>query len=386
MTRGRALLVQFSAQRDGSSFSGLLTADALRADGWSVAVAFASEGPMEEAYRAAGFETLLAPHKNWLRTAHPLRAMRNGARETQAGRAIARRHDAPDLVYLNTGASLAGAVAARAWGVPCVWHVRELLNDAGGELVVPKGGVPVVRGVFSKMADVLVANSATVAQNVLGPALGARAEVLFNAVGPRFFEDRRSPAEAREALNLPPGGLLLGVPGTLRPMKGHPFFLEAAAPLLERRPDLHVAITGTGAPDYEAQIQGDVKARGLEGRVVFTGSISDMPAFYRACDVACIPSKSEPFGRTVIEAFASGTPVVATAVGGIRETVQPDATGLLVPYGDARALTDALGRLLADGPLRERLAQAARADAEARFAESAYKARTAATVRRAARG
>ena len=385
MTRGRVLFVQFSAQRDGSSFSGLLSADALRADGWTVEIAFASEGPMEAAYRDAGFATLQAPHKNWLRTAHPLRALRNAAREVQAGRALARQYPSPDLVYLNTGASLAGAVAARAWGVPCLWHVRELLSDAGGELVVPKGGVSAVRRVFGRLARVLVANSATVAQNVLGPTLGAGAEVIFNAVGPRFFEDGRTRGEAREALGLPSDGLLLGVPGTLRPMKGHPFFLEAAAPLLERYPALRVAITGAGAPGYEAQIRADVRARGLEGRVVFTGSISDMPAFYRACDVACIPSTSEPFGRTVIEAFACGTPVAATAVGGIRETVQPGSTGLLVPYGDAPALTEALGRLLTDEALRLRLARAARADAEARFDESAYKARIAATVRRAAR-
>ena len=379
------LLVQFSAQRDGSAYSGLLTAEGLRDDGWRVAVAFASEGPMEQAYQAAGFETARAPHKNWLRTADPLRAARNVSHEVRAGRALAASREAPALVYLNTGASFAGAIAARRWGVPCVWHLRELLSDAGGELVVPAGARPLVQSAFSRLSTRLVANSAAVADNVLGPRLAARADVIFNAIGSRFFDERRTPAEARAALGLPRSGLLIGVPGTLRPMKGHPFFFDAAAPLLARRPDLHVAVTGTGAPDYEARLRADVAARGLAGRVTFTGSIADMPAFYRACDVSCIPSVSEPFGRTVIESFAAGTPVVATAVGGIRETVRDGQTGLLVRYGDGPALADALRQLLSHPEQRAALARAARADAEARFAESAYKARVAAAVAGAAR-
>ena len=385
MRPGSVLLVQFSAQRDGSAFSGLLTAHGLREAGWAVTAAFASDGPMRAAYADAGFQTVLAPHKNWLRAGHPLRAARNALRQAGAGRRIAEALPKPDLVYLNTGASFAGAVAARRWGVPCVWHLRELLSDAGGELVVPPGARPLVRATFRRLASRLVVNSAAVAENVLGSELAREAEVVFNAVGPRFFEEARSRTEARAALGLPTEGLLLGVPGTLRPMKGHPFLFEAVAPLLARRPELRVAVTGAGAPHYEAQLRADVAARGIGDRVTFTGSIADMPAFYRACDVSCVPSRSEPFGRTVVESFAVGTPVAATAVGGILETVRDGENGLLVPYGDAAALTAALDRLLAEPGLRSALASAARADAERRFAESAYKARVAAIVADAAR-
>ena len=385
MTRGSVLLVQFSAQRDGSAFSGLLTAQGLREGGWAVTAAFASEGPMRAAYERDGFPTLLAPHKNWLRQKHPLRAARAVAREVASGRTIARTVPAPDLVYLNTGASVAGALAARRWGVPCVWHVRELLSDVGGELVVPAGARPFVRATFERLSSQLVVNSAAVAENVLGPKAAGQVEVVFNAVGPRFFDEARTKEEARADLGLPKSGRLIGVPGTLRPMKGHPFCFEAVAPLLAQHADLRVAVTGAGAPDYEARLRADVAARGIADRVAFTGSIVDMPGFYRACDLACIPSRSEPFGRTVVESFAVGTPVVATAVGGIRETVRDGENGLLVPYGDAAALTSALGRLLSDAGLGAALARSARADAERRFAESAYKARVAAIVAAAAR-
>src|SRR5690606_9152373 len=97
----------------------------------------------------------------------------------------------------------------------------------------------------------------------------------------------------------------------------------------------------------------------LSAHVRFLGTVDQMPAFYRACDVVCIPSSSEPFGRTVIEAFATGTPVVATAVGGIPEIVAHGETGLLVTYGDKASLAEAIGQVLVDENLRGRLATAA---------------------------
>ena len=100
-----------------------------------------------------------------------------------------------------------------------------------------------------------------------------------------------------------------------------------------------------------------------------------MPSFYRACDLACIPSRAEPFGRTVIEAFAAGVPVIATAVGGIAETVDDEETGLLVPYGNDQLLTDALERLTADDALRERIRTRARTVARKEYHERVYKQR-----------
>src|SRR5207248_4108745 len=122
--------------------------------------------------------------------------------------------------------------------------------------------------------------------------------------------------------------------GTLRPVKGHPFFLDAAAAAIKRIPDCRFVIAGTGEARYVEALKAQVAMLGLTAGVRFLGKVEQMPAFYRACDVVCVPSMSESFGRTVIEAFASLTPVVATAVGGMRETVEHGRTGLLVAYGD----------------------------------------------------
>ncbi len=233
-----------------------------------------------------------------------------------------------------------------------------------------------VRALVRSRADRLVANSMAVAQNMVGMRHADWVDVVPNAVDATFFEERRAPAEARRHLGLPETGLLLGVPGTLRPMKGHPFLFDALGVMAPRFAALTVVVTGGGDPPYEAELRRRAeRVGGGHVQIRFLGPVDDMPAFYRACDAVCIPSRAEPFGRTVIEAFAVGAPVVASAVGGILEIVEDGETGLLAPYGDIATLATQLGRLLEDASLRDRLRVRARDDAYANYRSEVYKAR-----------
>ena len=369
----RLLLVQHSAGRDGSAFSGLLLADGLREAGWEVHVVFGHRGPMEAVYAEHGHTTHVAPHKNWLRRDHLLRFLKDVLVEYRGARTLRRivKELRADVVYVNSVVSLAGALAARRAGVPCLWHLRELFADVGGEMHAPEVLKPLVRRMIVRLADRLVAPSRVIAENLLGPWAEC-VTVAPNAADARFFEETRTPTEARKSLGLPETGSIIGVPGTLRPVKGHTFFFEAVAPLMERYPQLVLAVTGHGEEAFGQTLKTSVEALGLAGRTCFLGSIADMSAFYRACGVVCVPSQAEPFGRTVIEAMAVGTPVVATAVGGIREIVRDGETGLLVPYGDRAALTEAIHQMLLRPELREKVARAAREDARGRFHERKY--------------
>ena len=118
----------------------------------------------------------------------------------------------------------------------------------------------------------------------------------------------------------------------------------------------------------------------LDGHVIFTGAISDMLSFYHGCDACCVPSLSEPFGRTAIECFATRTPLVASAVGGLREIIRHDENALLVPYDDITALADSLLSLMTDADRRDRLVERAVIDANERYTEAAYSQRIAATI------
>lgn len=107
-----------------------------------------------------------------------------------------------------------------------------------------------------------------------------------------------------------------------------------------------------------------------QGRMIYPGFERDSTRtvhYYRAADVYLHAAKGETLGQMTMEAMACGTPVVATAVGGIPETILDGQTGCLVPGGDSRAMAAALQRLLADEPLRAAMGQAGVADMNARF-------------------
>lgn len=379
----RILIVQHSAALDGSAHSGLLVANGLREAGWATHVAFGFEGPIIERYAAGGHHTHVVPHKNWLRRKGTPQFVKDVVLEARKAAAFSRLIDAtqPDVVYLNTAVSLAGAVGAWIRRRPAIWHLREMFADIGGEMRTPNWALPLVRSVFQRGATRLVANSRSTAENLLGEHATHRVSIIPNAVRSDFFEEGRSRDKVRRDLQLPANEFILGIPGTLRPMKGHDFFLRAVEPLLAENPSLQVALTGGVESRYAQRLIRKVSTMAGGNRVHFLGWVEDMPAFYRACDLICVPSRAEPFGRTVIEAFATGTPVVATAVGGIKEIIDSGTTGLLVRYGDATALREALRRLFDTPHLRQKMSERARQVAEKKYHEQVYKNRVVSTAR-----
>ncbi|KAB8170815.1 glycosyltransferase [Streptomyces sp. 3MP-14] len=152
------------------------------------------------------------------------------------------------------------------------------------------------------------------------------------------------------------------------PLKGLVHLVEALAKLRTERPDTHLVVVGnrpTAGPVHEA-----LERFGLGGAVEFVKGVSDaeLADLVRGAQLACVPSLYEGFCLPAAEAMAAGTPLVATTGGAIPEVTGPDGeTCLAVPPGDAGALAAALGRLLDDAALRERLAAAALERVLARF-------------------
>jgi len=159
--------------------------------------------------------------------------------------------------------------------------------------------------------------------------------------------------ELRGELQL--SGPTLAFAGRLGPQKALGVALEALAAV----PDVALAIAGDG-PDRE-QLERRARELGLEGRARFLGSVprESVLRLFRAADAAVLSSSWENLPHTVLEALAVGSPVIATAVGGVPEIVHDGENGLLVAPNDPEALAGAIRRLLADDDLRRRLAEAA---------------------------
>jgi glycosyltransferase involved in cell wall biosynthesis len=128
-----------------------------------------------------------------------------------------------------------------------------------------------------------------------------------------------------------------------------------------------------------------VRALALEARVRLPGHVPARRAL-AAADVACVPSLKEGLSVFSLEAQAAGLPVVASAVGGLTESVEDGVTGRLVPPGDEAALAAALGDLLADPALRRRLGDAARVRVRERFTAARMAEATVGLYRRVAAG
>jgi glycosyltransferase involved in cell wall biosynthesis len=141
--------------------------------------------------------------------------------------------------------------------------------------------------------------------------------------------------------------------------------LEAVAPL----PDVHVVLVGDGSRRVDLAQQ--AARLGIADRVEFVGWVDDARPYVAALDAFVLPSRDESFPLTIVEAMLAGTPVVATDVGSVSEAVIDGETGLLVPPGDAPALSKAIARVLGEPGLGERLAARARALAEERFTAAA---------------
>ncbi|MBV8461766.1 MAG: glycosyltransferase family 4 protein, partial [Acidimicrobiales bacterium] len=148
--------------------------------------------------------------------------------------------------------------------------------------------------------------------------------------------------------------------GRLVPKKGFDLLIEAYASLDEadRTVDLAIAGSGPSGPDLERR----VAELGLDGRVHLLGRLSrdDVARVMAGARFFVMPSRLEPFGIVVLEAWRSGAPVVASSRGGAPEFVRDGTDGLLVDPTDVEALATALSRLSQDGRLRGRLSRAGR--------------------------
>jgi glycosyltransferase involved in cell wall biosynthesis len=208
------------------------------------------------------------------------------------------------------------------------------------------------RIVYQRAAGAIVLSNAF--KDLLVRRYGVRPE-LVRVVRPGVDLDRFSPGEraaARRQLDLPADAPIAVAARRLVPRTGINVLLESwahvvAASEWRARPLLVVVGDGEQRPALEAQAQ----RLGLEAHVRFMGKVSDVDlvAAYRAADVAVAPSVSlEGFGLVVLEALASGTPVIGSAVGGLREALERLDRTMLVPPGDPHALASRLRGVLTE--------------------------------------
>jgi D-inositol-3-phosphate glycosyltransferase len=271
-----------------------------------------------------------------------------------------------------------GALARDRWGVPLVHSMHTMAkvkNDALADGDIPEPAARIIgEEQVVEAADMLIANTDIEAKQLINlyDAEPARVEVVHPGVDLDVFRPRDK-AAVRAELGIPADAAVLLFAGRIQPLKAPDVLLRAVAELLERNPSLrsHLVVPIVGGPsgsglDKPQALADLAEALGLTDVVRFVPPVAqdELARWYAAATLVAVPSYNESFGLVAVEAEATGTPVVAAAVGGLTTAVRDGRSGLLVPGHRTEDWADALQRVLVDDELRARLESGAREQAQ----------------------
>jgi len=189
--------------------------------------------------------------------------------------------------------------------------------------------------------------------------------VILPAVDMRKFGRIIDKTLVRSQLGIEANSRLIAIVARLIRQKGHRYMVEAMASIIPRYPDLHALFIGDG--DLREELQAQVKRSNLGDHIHFLGNRSDVPELLAASDLFVLPSLWEGLPKALLEAMATGLPIVASEVSGTVQAMIPNQTGILVPPGDTRRLAQAIERLLSDAVQAQAMGAAARRRVETNF-------------------
>lgn len=273
-----------------------------------------SRGSLTSRVESLGIKTKIfsgdSPKKNLFSFISSVKQVRNLIRESGI-----------DLVHANTSRSaLYGGLAGKPLGVPVIWHVRVIESEGAYDFLLVS------------LCTRLIAISYAVQKrfNWLLKKHPEKVVVIHNGVDTLEFNPEISGADIRREFSLPPDAPVAGVVGNLIPWKGQECFVRAAKEVLKAIPNARFLVVGEG--ECRANLERLTGELGLKGKAIFTGGRFDIPGLMAAMDVVVHSSITpEPFARVVIEAMATGKPVVAMNEGGVPEIIENGVSGVLIP-------------------------------------------------------
>lgn len=280
----------------------------------------------------------------------------------------------PDLIHANSmRAGLVATAATIGLGTRVVWHLHDIL---------PQHPLSSLIRLFAYLSSrtCMIAVSESVSRNFSGrlpSGMRKRIGVVLNAIDlDNFQPDTTAKARIRTELGVDEADPLIGIVGLITPRKGQLELMRAFGQALTKVPQAVLLLAG--APlfnrdhEYLAAVERTAEELGIRDRVRMLGARTDISAIMQSLDVLVVNSKVEPFGLVILEAMASGTPVIASAVDGIPEIIEHDKNGWLVPPREEGLLTEAIIHLGRQRELRARLAQQGTQHVAAYFSANRY--------------
>lgn len=269
----------------------------------------------------------------------------------------------PDIVhtYLFT-ASLYGRIVARLAGVPFV------ISSERSTEVWKKKSYIITDYILSKFTNRIIVNAKAIKEMLIKrekiPA--KKIQVIYNGLDlNRLISKETNIEEIKKKLNIFNGNKIIGIVGRLTKEKDHITFLRAAKIISDYYDNANFLVVGGG--DLRGELEGYASVLGISNKVIFTGKTNNVAETLRAIDVFVSTSLYEGCSNAILEAMASGLPVVATKVGGNPEIVNDGLTGILVPPRNPDLLAEAVLSLLNNPELRKTMGKNGRERIESDF-------------------
>jgi glycosyltransferase involved in cell wall biosynthesis len=235
-----------------------------------------------------------------------------------------------------------GRLAAGLARVPC------LISHYHNVYVRRRTKYHLINRALSVLNDRILAVSQAVKESVVrcDRISPGKIEVLYNGINPAKFKGDFTDSGVRREFGVKPEDFFIGVVARLEEQKGHMVLFRALRRLLPDFPQIKVLVVGDGTlrPVLEAK----VLEMGLSEQVLFVGTRKDIPEILAALDLFILPSLWEGFSMAILEALATGTPVMATDVGGASEVIRSGYDGLLIPPREASALVTGVREAILD--------------------------------------
>lgn len=271
-----------------------------------------------------------------------------------------------DIIHTHLyHANMYGRAAALAARVPVVATEHNVYKSY-------KKKRSVINRLLAKRTDSMIAVSMAVKDEIckrdsIDPA---KVEVIYNGIEVERFKvpDAEEKRRAKVALGLEPDIIVAGTISRLSKQKGHTYLLRAFADLTRSFPELKLLVVGSGP--LEDELKSQAEKLGLSESVIFTGARRDVPEILKALDIFVMPSLWEGFPVSLLEAFATGLPVVVSPVGGVVDAVKDRVSGLYVEPEDVDGLVAQISKLLKDNEMATGLGTEARKVVEESFSVS----------------
>jgi len=350
------ICVSHSAELNGSELMLLQTLERLDRQKYKPYLVIPRYGPLAEKAEEMGLETEIVPMKWWLTEKkwifkQPFSWIWSVKSVLQILRLIGLREI--DVVLSNSSASFSAALAAKIKGLPHIWVIHEIIKERD----------PLLRFLFGKRAltRMISALSTRIVVNSLACQRAFENSdkvcLVYNGV-----DIERGAIPSRDDLLLQFGlkkqDFVVGTVGKICEKKGQMEVISAIASLSSKYPQLKLLVVGEKKDRrYFSRIQKYVQKHKLEDRIVFAGYRKEILDIMRAIDLLISASRVESFGRTVIEAMAVRTPVLALRAGGIPEIIDHERNGFLMESRSPEIISRDVESIINDPVTRAEVAE-----------------------------